>query len=45
MHLRSQMSLRPRSRDKLKTKYFFFQKRYGHQTVQGADVWWGEAQN
>ena len=26
-----------------KIKYFFLQKKYGHQPLQGADVWWGEA--
>ena len=34
-----------RSRDKLKTKCFFLQKTYDQQTLQGADVWWGEAHN
>ena len=40
------MSLRPRghlrSRDKLKTNYFFLQKTYGHQALQGVDLWWGQ---
>ena len=34
-----------RSRDKLKTKYFFLQKTYRQQTLQGADIWWGEGHN
>ena len=34
-----------RSCDKLKTKHFFIQKIYGHQTLLGTCVWWGQAQN
>ena len=34
-----------RSRDKVKIKYFFLQKTYGHQTLQGADIWWDKAHN
>ena len=26
------------ARDKLKTKYFFCQKMYGHQTLQGTNI-------
>ena len=26
-------------------EYFFLQKAYGHQTLQGAGIWWGEAHN
>ena len=32
-----------RSYDKLETKYFFLQKSYGYQPLQGTDVWWGKA--
>ena len=46
---RSQIPLRSRdhmrSRDKLKAKYSFFQKTYGHQTLKDADMRRGEAQN
>ena len=34
-----------RSYGKLKTKHFFIQKIYGHQTLLGTCVWWGQAQN
>ena len=34
-----------KSRDKLKPKYFFLQKTYGHRTLQSADVWWDKAHN
>ena len=34
-----------RSLDKLQKEYFFLQKIYGHSTLQGADMWWGEAHN
>ena len=48
-HPWSHMSLWPpvhmRSRDKLKTKYFFLQETYGYQTLQGADVWWDKDHN
>ena len=43
------MSLWPcgpmRSQGKLKAKYFFFQRTYGHQTWQGTDKLWGEGKN
>ena len=32
-------------RDKLKTKYFLLLKTHEHQTLQGAEVWWGKAPN
>ena len=48
-HPWSHMSLWPpghlRSRNKLKMKCFFLQKTYGHQNLQGADIWWGKAHN
>ena len=34
-----------RSRDKLKKFFFFLQKPYGHQTLQGADIRWHKAHN
>ena len=34
-----------RSLDNLQKEYFFLQKIYGHSTLQGADMWWGEAHN
>ena len=34
-----------RSRDKLRTKYFFLQKTYEHQTLQDANIWWGKTHN
>ena len=34
-----------KSHDKLKAKYFFLQKTYAHQTLQGADIWWGKTLN
>ena len=37
--LRSHM----KSLDKLKKEYFFLQKTYVYQTLQGADVWWGKS--